>query len=146
MRVDFVSLAELVVDVGALTGRLSLPTLSGQSQLLGLRGFDIRLGLRRTGTGVNLGRLTLTLLYVAGLLPCVRPQGLSALGLFRLPLATSDNDYCRDDGDHHNGQDEPQQCVAFHSVLLGQPDWLSSARRLRKSALYFGAVSYTHLR
>jgi hypothetical protein len=30
MRVDFVSFAELVVDVGALAGRLSLLTLSGQ--------------------------------------------------------------------------------------------------------------------
>jgi len=41
MRVDFVSFAELVVDVGALIGRLSLLPLGGQSQLLGLRRFDI---------------------------------------------------------------------------------------------------------
>jgi len=41
MRIDRVSLAELVVDVGTLLGRLSLLTLGRQSQSLCLRRFGI---------------------------------------------------------------------------------------------------------
>ena len=41
MRIDRVSLAELVVDVGTLLRRLSLLTLGRQSQSLGLRRFGI---------------------------------------------------------------------------------------------------------
>jgi len=41
MRIDLVSLAELVVDVGTLLGRLGLLTLGRQSQSLCLRRLDI---------------------------------------------------------------------------------------------------------
>src|SRR5674476_1634882 len=61
MRVDLVSLVELVVDLGALCRRLRLLTLGRQGQSLCLCRFGICLGLRCASTGVNFCRLALTL-------------------------------------------------------------------------------------
>ena len=52
------------------------------------------------------------------LLPCFRSQGISALGLFRLTLATHHDDHCHDDGDHHNGQNQPKPSAQLRPAQL----------------------------